>query len=36
MTCKYQEYYIKMEMVRYLPTQFKMKFLLSSNMEIVM
>ena len=36
MTCKYQEYSIKMKMARQLWTQFKMKFLSSDNMEIVM
>ena len=36
MTFKYQEYSIKMNMVQQLWTQFKMKFLLSYNMELVM
>ena len=35
MTCKYPEYSIKMKIVWQLWTQFKMKFLLSYNMEIV-
>ena len=34
MTCKYQEYSIKMKIVWQVWTQFKMKFLLSYNMEI--
>ena len=35
MTYKYQEYSIKIKMVWQLWTQFKMKFLVSYNMEIV-
>ena len=35
MTFKYQEYLIKMKMVRHLWTQFKIKFLLNYNMELL-
>ena len=35
MTFKYQEYLIKMKMVRQLWTQFKIKFLLNYNMELL-
>ena len=35
MTFKYQEYLIKMKMVRQLWTQFKIKFLLNYNTELL-